>query len=91
MSSSSLKDIEGSTSDSTLGDGAAANEQVPWIDSAIFNEQDRLVAEAKTYHKSTTVLKLNHPLMIMVKEGRTVSVLTKRGQSFARFLCSSSP
>ena len=46
--------------------------QVPWTEGEVFNEFDHLVPEARTYHKSTTVLKLNHPLMIMVKEGRTV-------------------
>ncbi len=33
----------------------------------------RLIPEARPYHPSTTVLKLNHPLMIMVQEERTVS------------------
>lgn len=49
-----------------------APQQIPWTDKNIFNEHDKLVPEAKTYDNSKTVLKLNHPLMIMVQQGRTV-------------------
>ncbi len=52
---------------------ASAGHQVAWADGEIWDDSDYLVPEAKTYSDSATVLKLNHPLMIMVKEQRTVS------------------
>ena len=43
-------------------------------DVSLWDENDRLVPEAQKYSESTSVLKVNHPLMIMVKEKRVVSM-----------------
>ena len=40
----------------------------------IWDENDRLVPEARPYSGSSAVLKMNHPLMIMVKQQRVVSI-----------------
>ena len=39
----------------------------------LWDENDKLVPEAQTYSESKTILKANHPLMIMVKEKKVVS------------------
>ena len=44
-------------------------------DVGLWDENDKLVCEAKPYSDSKAVLKINHPLMIMVKEKRVVSKL----------------
>ena len=43
-------------------------------DLSVWDENDRLVPEAQGYSDSTSILKVNHPLMIMVKEKRVVSI-----------------
>ena len=43
-------------------------------DISVWDENDQLVPEAQKYSESTSVLKVNHPLMIMVKEKRVVRV-----------------
>ena len=47
--------------------------ETEWAENDIWDENDKLVDTAKPYTDSTTIMKLNHPLMIMVKEQRTVS------------------
>ena len=42
-------------------------------DASLWDENGKLTSEAKTYSDSKAVLKINHPLMIMVKEKRVVS------------------
>jgi hypothetical protein len=47
-----------------------------WGDeSEIWDENHRLLPEARMYTRSTDELKRNHPLMIMVQNGRAVSRL----------------
>ena len=41
---------------------------------SVWDESDRLVPEAQLYSDSSSVLKINHPLMIMVKEQRVVCI-----------------
>lgn len=48
--------------------------QVDWAESEIWDDAHHLVPEAQPYCNSATVMKLNHPLMIMVKEQRTASL-----------------
>ena len=43
-------------------------------EACLWDENDKLSSEAKTYSDSKAVLKINHPLMIMVKEKRVVSI-----------------
>ena len=40
---------------------------------SLWDENDKLVHSAKLYSESKSILKVNHPLMIMVKEKRVVS------------------
>ncbi len=47
---------------------------MPWHNTNIFEDNNKLIPEAEPYTGSSSVLKLNHPLMIMVKEQRVVSI-----------------
>lgn len=42
-------------------------------EGTIWDDSGKLLSGAQTYTDNTTVLKVNHPLMIMVKEQRVVS------------------
>ena len=42
-----------------------------WAESEIWDDQGKLSSEAKPYTKSKSILKANHPVMIMVSEQRT--------------------
>ena len=42
-----------------------------WAESEIWDEQGKLTSEAEPYTKSKSILKANHPVMIMVSEQRT--------------------
>ena len=42
-----------------------------WAESDIWDEQGKLNSEAEPYTKSKSILKANHPVMIMVSEQRT--------------------
>ena len=42
-------------------------------EATLWDENNKLVPEAKMYSDSKSILKINHPLMIMVKEKRVVS------------------
>ena len=42
-------------------------------EASLWDENDKLVHSAKLYSESKSILKVNHPLMIMVKEKRVVS------------------
>ena len=44
-----------------------------WCNVNIYDDSNHLVPEAEPYTPSSTLRKLNHPLMIMVKEERVVS------------------
>ena len=44
-----------------------------WSEAEIWDDANNLSPEARPYVNSATILKLNHPLMIMVEEKRTVS------------------
>ena len=44
-------------------------------EASVWDESDRLVPEAQLYSHSSSVLKINHPLMIMVKEQRVVCIV----------------
>ena len=44
-------------------------------EASVWDESDRLIPEAQLYSHSSSVLKINHPLMIMVKEQRVVCIL----------------
>ena len=76
-----LIDAGGAVSNSTIpekSDIFRKNSQVPLMqnmngDATVWDENDKLTSEAKTYSDSKAVLKINHPLMIMVKEKRVVS------------------
>jgi len=48
-----------------------AGGEIPWSEGDIWDDNSHLIPEAKPYSSSATVLKLNHPLMLMVKEKRT--------------------
>ena len=43
-----------------------------WAEGVIWDDNGKLLSGAQTYTDNTTVLKINHPLMIMVKEQRVV-------------------
>ena len=43
-------------------------------EASLWDENDKLVHSAKLYSESKSILKVNHPLMIMVKEKRVVSI-----------------
>ena len=43
-----------------------------WSNMKLYDDNSRLVPEAEPYTPSSTLRKLNHPLMIMVKEERAV-------------------
>ena len=45
-----------------------------WSNMKLYDDNSRLVPEAEPYTPSSTLRKLNHPLMIMVKEERAVRV-----------------
>ena len=45
-----------------------------WADGSIWDENGKLLPGAQTYSDNTTAVKINHPLMIMVKEQRVVSL-----------------
>ena len=76
-----LIDAGGAVSNSTIpekSDVFMKNAQDPLIqnfnaDVSLWDENDKLTYEAKTYSDSKAILKINHPLMIMVKEKRVVS------------------
>ena len=42
-----------------------------WAESEIWDEQGKLTSEAEPYTRSKSILKANHPVMIMVSEQRT--------------------
>ena len=42
-------------------------------DDLLWDDNDKLVPQAQAYSESKSILKVNHPLMIMVKEKRVVS------------------
>ena len=44
-----------------------------WSEAEIWDDNNNLSPDARPYVKSATILKLNHPLMIMVEEKRTVN------------------
>ena len=46
--------------------------QVPWADGEIFDDNYQLVPDARPYTSDKEVIKMNHPLMIMAEQGRTV-------------------
>ena len=46
--------------------------QGQWAEGVIWDDNGKLLSGAQTYTDNTTVLKINHPLMIMVKEQRVV-------------------
>ena len=76
-----LIDAVGAVSNSTnpeKSDIFRKNSHVPLVPningySSLWDENGKLTSEAKTYSDSKAVLKINHPLMIMVKEKRVVS------------------
>ena len=43
-------------------------------EDSLWDENDKLVYEAQPYSESKSILKANHPLMIMVKEKKVVSI-----------------
>ena len=43
-------------------------------EDSLWDENDKLVAKAEPYSESKSILKANHPLMIMVKEKKVVSI-----------------
>ena len=45
-----------------------------WSNMKLYDDNSGLVPEAEPYTPSSTLRKLNHPLMIMVKEERAVRV-----------------
>lgn len=48
-----------------------------WSQSQLYDDNDHLVDEAKPYTGSSTLRKLNHPLMIMAEEARVVRPLVQ--------------
>ena len=48
-----------------------------WAEGTIWDDNGKLLSGAQTYTDNTTTLKVNHPLMIMVKEQRVVRIVTK--------------
>ena len=78
-----LIDAGGAVSNSTVPEKSEVfvkNNQEPSAQSlnsgvGLWDENDKLVCEAKPYSDSKAVLKINHPLMIMVKEKRVVSAI----------------
>ena len=79
-----LIDAVGAVSNSTSpekSDIFRKNSHVPLMqnmngDASLWDENDKLTSDAKTYSDSKAVLKINHPLMIMVKEKRVVSKIS---------------
>ena len=75
------------------GDIHNAN-QVPWYEGEIWDENNHLLPEAKPYTDTSSVLKLNHPLMLMVKEQRTnllghplcMALVRHKWNSFGRYV-----
>ena len=75
-----LIDAGGAMANTTLPEKSDAFEwnfqdaslQGPKYDDSLWDENDKLVPEAQMYSDSKAVLKINHPLMIMVKEKRVV-------------------
>ena len=61
-----------------IAGGNRKQETKDWCEAEIYDENYRLIPEAEPYSPSTTVIQLNHPLMIMVKEERVVSILTSK-------------
>ena len=53
-------------------------EKMAWSNMGLYDDNHHLVPEAQPYTESSTARKLNHPLMIMVKEQRVVSLFTKQ-------------
>ena len=57
-------------------------------EDTLWDENDKLVPEAQPYSESKSILKANHPLMIMVKEKKVVSknpeILQKTGHILSR-------
>ena len=51
--------------------------RVNWAETEIWDDNCNLLPEAKPYSQSSTILKLNHPLMIMVEEKQTVTLKWK--------------
>ena len=43
-----------------------------WADGSIWDENNHLLPDSEAYADSSSILKVNHPLMIMVKEQRVV-------------------
>lgn len=48
-------------------------EKATWSHMGLYDDNHHLVPEAEPYTSSSILRKLNHPLMIMVKEERVVS------------------
>eukprot|EP00095_Tigriopus_kingsejongensis_P005747 maker-scaffold28_size608977-snap-gene-2.12 protein:Tk05747 transcript:maker-scaffold28_size608977-snap-gene-2.12-mRNA-1 annotation:"transient receptor potential cation channel subfamily a member 1-like protein" len=65
-----------------------------WISTDIWDDNHKLLPEAQPYSKSSTILKMNHPLMIMVKEQRTsllghplcMALVRHKWNSFGRYV-----
>ena len=55
--------------------GAGEKAAASWSHMGIYDDNHHLVPEAEPYTSSSTLRKLNHPLMIMVEEARVVSLL----------------
>ena len=88
-----LIDAAGAVSNSTIpekSDVFRKNSHVPLVpningDASLWDENGKLTSEAKTYSDSKAVLKINHPLMIMVKEKRVVSRNIKCSKKLQNF------
>ena len=56
-------------------------------EASLWDENDKLVHSAKLYSESKSILKVNHPLMIMVKEKRVVSICLHSMKSEENYKC----
>eukprot|EP00094_Tigriopus_californicus_P006606 TCALIF_06362-PA protein Name:"Similar to trpa-1 Transient receptor potential cation channel subfamily A member 1 homolog (Caenorhabditis elegans)" AED:0.12 eAED:0.12 QI:8/0.6/0.31/0.93/1/1/16/267/1355 len=91
-----LEDNEDDLVSFKLDNGELAHQirESEWINNEIWDENHRLLPEAQPYSKSSTILKLNHPLMIMVKEKRTsllghplcMALVRHKWNSFGRYV-----
>ncbi len=76
MSLSSLSTVSSSETNASGFNGDGVSGVRPWFGSEIWDENShQLNPEAQPYSTSATILKMNHPLMIMVKEQRSVHKL----------------
>ena len=65
--------------DNVLSPDATEYPSYDWHSMYLYDDTNEgLVPEAQPYHESSSLMKYNHPLMIMVKEERVVSELCIR-------------